>query len=114
LCFKQFDLRLIQLPSQFCVDAFAFSLLLLTERLLCLGARFEELSAQTLDELEGVIEHISPVVERLQYNSLLPKRRLFLFSPVQASKKLVTQLILLSCLCQEQKVPCNIECPSML
>jgi len=62
----QADLHLIQL--QLGVDAFAFSLLLLAERFLCLGARFEELRAETLDELEGVVEQFSPVVERTRYN----------------------------------------------
>ena len=62
----QAGLHLIQL--QLGVDAFAFSLLLLAERFLCLGARFEELRAQTLDELEGVVEQFSPVVERTRYN----------------------------------------------
>jgi hypothetical protein len=62
----QAGLHLIQL--QLGVDDFAFSLLLLAERFLCLGARFEELRAQALDELEGVIEQFSPVVERTRYN----------------------------------------------
>ncbi len=31
--------------------------------------RFEELHAQTLDELEGVVEQSSPVVERTRYNT---------------------------------------------
>jgi hypothetical protein len=79
LRFKQCGLRLIQL--QFCVDAFAFSLLLLAERFLCLGARSEELSAQTLDKLEGVIEHISPVVERPRYNSAAAEKKIvFVFA----------------------------------
>jgi len=63
----QAGLHLIQL--QLGVDDFAFSLLLLAERFLCLGARFEELRAQDLDELEGVIEQFSPVVERTRNNS---------------------------------------------
>jgi hypothetical protein len=73
LRFKQCGLRLIQI--QFCMDALAFSLLLLAKRLLCLGALFEELSVQTLDELEGIIEHLSPVVERLLYNSSAAKKK---------------------------------------
>jgi hypothetical protein len=63
----QAGLHLIQL--QLGVDAFAFSLLLLAERFLCLGALFEELRAQALNELEGVIEQVSPVVERPRYYS---------------------------------------------
>ncbi len=58
----QFGLHLIQL--EVCIDAFSLQVLLLAERFLCLGALFEELSAQTLNKLVGVIEHIFPVVER--------------------------------------------------
>jgi hypothetical protein len=58
----QLDLRLSQLQSG--EGAFAFSLVLLPECFLCLSARLEELRAQTLDELEGVIEQIFPVVKR--------------------------------------------------
>ncbi len=68
------NLRLLQLQSG--SDAFKLSLLLLAWRFLllvycclCLGARFEELCVQTLKELEGVIEQISPVVERPRYDS---------------------------------------------
>jgi hypothetical protein len=56
----QFGLHLIQL--EVCGEAIAFSLLLLAERFLCLGTLFEELHAQTLYELVGVIKHIFPVV----------------------------------------------------
>ncbi len=71
----QFGLRLIQLEG--CVEAIVFSPLLLAELFLCLGARFEELRAQTLDELVGVIEHISPVarVERPRYNSAAAEKK---------------------------------------
>jgi hypothetical protein len=62
----QVGLHLMQL--QLGMDAFALSLLLLAGRFLCLSAWFEELRAQTFDELEGVIEQSSPVVERTKYN----------------------------------------------
>jgi hypothetical protein len=45
--------RLFQLMSG--IGEFNLSLLLLCEHVLCLGARFEELCAQTLDELVVVI-----------------------------------------------------------
>jgi hypothetical protein len=67
----QAGLHLIQL--QLGVDAFAFSLLLLAERFLCLGARFEELRAQALDELEGVVEQPFPVLKRTRKHSSTSK-----------------------------------------
>jgi hypothetical protein len=63
----QVSLHLIQL--QLGVDAFAFGLLLLAECFLCLSARFEELRTQILDELEGVVELSSPMIERTRYNT---------------------------------------------
>jgi hypothetical protein len=54
------------------VDAFAFNLLLLVEHFHC---RFEELRAQTLDELEGVVEQFSPVVERPRYNAAASEKQ---------------------------------------
>ncbi len=58
-----------EIQLQICVDAFTFSLLLLAKRFLCLCVQFEELRAQTLNDLEGVIEHISQMAKRPQYNS---------------------------------------------
>ncbi len=80
----------------------SFSLFLLPECFLFLGARLEELSVQTLDELEGVIEQLSQWSSGRDTIPLLPKRMLFLFS-----KKAL-------CHCQDQTVPCNFQCPSML
>jgi hypothetical protein len=83
LRFKQCGLRLIQL--QCCVDASAFSLLFLAERFLCLGARFEELRAQTLDEILGVVEHLTPVVELPRYNSAAAEKKVVFVVAVPAS-----------------------------
>jgi hypothetical protein len=47
---------------------------------LCLGARSDELSAQTLDELEGIIKHITPVVERPRYNSSASEKKIVVFT----------------------------------
>ncbi len=68
-------LERLPLQLQLGVDAFAFSFLLLAERFQCLRARFEELRAQTLDELEGVVEKFSPVVERTLYNAAAAEKQ---------------------------------------
>jgi hypothetical protein len=77
------------------VDAFAFNLLLLVEHFHCLGARFEELRAQTLDELQGVVEQFSPVVERPRYNAAASEKQI-LFGVVGTSFKRRRQVFLVT------------------
>ncbi len=86
------------------------SLLLLTERLLCLGARFEQLSAQSLDELEGVIEHISPVVERQRYNSAASENKIVFVFTCSCFKCSRNSFLVIA----KPKQFLAIQCPSML
>ena len=72
LCQLQFGVD----PFSFSRLLFSFSRLLLAERFLCLSARFEELRAQAVDELEGVLEQILPVVERPGHNSAAAEEKI--------------------------------------
>jgi hypothetical protein len=61
-----------------------------------LGARLEELSAQTLNELVGIMEHISPVVERQRYNSAAAEEKIVLVVACSGFKRSRNSLLVIA------------------
>jgi hypothetical protein len=102
--------------AQYGAEAFAFSRHLLFESFLCLFARFEELCAQAFNELqvEGVIEQISSVVERLRYDHATAEKKKKKSFLCCRRYRLQTLHAKLHCYCQGQIIPCSFLCPSML